>query len=83
MPAEPVIGRQDIRATGTQARLNLAKGPEARDFALSTKYTIVNSMKKSVETAVRRIRSTGRRFGGVLIPGLGVRQGAAWVFEKV
>jgi hypothetical protein len=81
---EPVVGRQDIRATGTLNRLNLAKGPEARDFALSTKFTIINSLKNTIEEQSNpELLKLSMVFGGVLIPGLGVRNGANWVFEKV
>ncbi len=81
--AEPVIGRQDIRATGTFTRLNLAKGPEARDFALSTKYTIVNTLKNPIEDqSAPDLLKLATVFGGILIPGLGVKT-QDWVFEKV
>ncbi len=90
---QPVPGRQEIRTTTTEERIRAAKGPEARDFALSTKYAVVSSLKftplaispeKEPERPLLKLSDV---FGMLLIPAVGVWQpkeggGGDWVFEK-
>ncbi len=89
---QPIPGRQEIRTTTTEERIRAAKGPEARDFALSTKYAVVNSMKNTPFAIApdsepdKPLLKLSDVFAALLIPALGVWQardgGGIWVFEK-
>jgi hypothetical protein len=82
-----VTGRQELRTTTTEQRIRAAKGPEARDFALASKFDILLNLRKAPSTLDEKLYPMAgpmlkEAFDSISVPHVADFQNGQFVFVE-